>query len=157
MSKGSDSVTTTQKQEIDPRLAEYLFGGGRRLKSGVNPIYETTQGAAPQPSPYLDGGQMMPTAPTQRMINPESDYETDRGIFGTARDLYNANPSGMNDLQRDTHQRMQNFINSEQFMRPSQELSALGAGLLAPRKAIQDPYNPYSGNAGLLGMFRFGG
>ena len=87
----SGSATTTNKVELDPRMREILFGTGRRLKTGVTPIYspagETTRRWVRNEN--TDGGMAWNTGhwedvPGQQgqMINPESDYENDTGILG---------------------------------------------------------------------------
>jgi hypothetical protein len=72
--KEAAEAGASQKQELDPRIQSILYGGGRKLKSGVTPTYGTRivgypgQGAAGVESNYI--------------TNPDSDYESDTGLLG---------------------------------------------------------------------------
>lgn len=84
----SGQQTTTNKIELDPRMHEILYGTGRKLKTGVTPIYgPSTESSRQWVRDYdMDGpmaGHWVDTPGQQgQMINPESDYENDSGILG---------------------------------------------------------------------------
>jgi hypothetical protein len=84
-SSQSGNQTITNKEEIDPRIAAYIFGQGRRLRDGVNPTYtETATPATRQWVGSRDDGdwQMVPGTNSRVQNNPDSDYTTDNGLLG---------------------------------------------------------------------------
>lgn len=68
-SKSATPSTATSSTAIDPRMAEYLYGGAKNLKPGVVTTYDSS-GA---------------------VNNPETDYITSPGLYGNAQNIYDTN------------------------------------------------------------------
>tara|TARA_R110000822_G_scaffold301108_5_gene424849 strand:+ start:6371 stop:7753 length:1383 start_codon:yes stop_codon:yes gene_type:complete len=95
MSKGSSKSgdqTVTTKQQIDPRIADLLYGTGRTLKPGVAATYapSTSGSQIRNPNPYRESaaniskgdGQWQYSPEVQgAQTNPESDYTNDPGFL----------------------------------------------------------------------------
>ena len=111
MSGGGSS--TTQVSDPWVGLQPYLTGtSDKKLKSGVKPIYEDANSGY-QYNDSLDNGSF--GSISQKLINPESDYETTGtpGIFQNAQNLYdtskwNSDQSGLADNMFKTLQQRQN-------------------------------------------------